>query len=32
MTPFARFGNWLALGLMAGFCLVGISGTRQRTG
>jgi len=32
MTPFARFGNWLALGLMAGFCLLGISGTRQRSG
>ena len=30
ITPFVRFGNWLALGLMTFFCLLGISGNRQR--
>jgi apolipoprotein N-acyltransferase len=31
MTHFARFGNGLALGLMGGFCLLGLAKTRQRT-
>lgn len=30
MTPFARFGNWLALGLMAALALLGLTGKRQR--
>ena len=30
MTPYARFGNWLALGLMAGLGLLGLTGRRQR--
>ena len=29
-TPFVRFGNWLALGLMAALGLLGIRGARQR--
>ncbi len=31
MTPYARFGNWLALGLMATLALLGLTGKRQRT-
>lgn len=31
LTPYARFGNWLALGLMAGLGLLGLAGTRRRT-
>ena len=31
MTPYVRFGNWLALGLMIGFGLLGLTGRRQRT-
>ena len=29
MTPYARFGNWLALGLMAGMGLLGLAGQRR---
>ncbi len=31
MTPYARFGNWLALALMAACGLLGLSGRRLRT-
>jgi apolipoprotein N-acyltransferase len=31
MTPFARFGNGLALGLMAALALLGLTGKRRRT-
>ena len=30
MTPFARFGNWPALGLMAGLFIVALTGMRPR--
>jgi len=30
MTPYARFGNWLALGLMAGLTILGLAGRRTR--
>ena len=30
MTPYGRFGNWLALGLMAAFLLIGFSAKRQK--
>ncbi len=29
MTPYARFGNWLALGLMLVFGILGLTGRRQ---
>jgi apolipoprotein N-acyltransferase len=29
MTPFARFGNWPALGLIAGLALLGLTGNRR---
>lgn len=32
MTPFARFGNWLALGLAASLLLLGLAGKRQHPG
>jgi apolipoprotein N-acyltransferase len=32
LTPYARFGNLLALGLMAGLGLLGLAGTRRRVG
>jgi apolipoprotein N-acyltransferase len=32
MTPYARFGNWLALGLMAIFGIVSQTGRRRRPG
>jgi len=32
MTPYARFGNWPALGLMAGLGLLALAGTRRRAG
>jgi len=31
MTPYARFGNWLALGLMACLGLLGLTGQRRPT-
>lgn len=31
MTPYARFGNWPALGLMLACGLLGLAGTRRRT-
>jgi apolipoprotein N-acyltransferase len=30
LTPYARFGNWPALGLMAGLGLLGLAGARRR--
>jgi apolipoprotein N-acyltransferase len=32
MTPYARFGNWPALGLLAGLGLLALAGTRRRAG
>jgi MYXO-CTERM domain-containing protein len=30
MTPYARFGNWPALGLMAALGLLALAGMRRR--